>query len=81
MRKLPPTAAEELLEIVMRRYERTSTVLTSNRPEVLPLVDAERQMIERALAVYDGRVDEAAQALGIPRSSLYAKIKRFGLKK
>ena len=32
MRKLPPTAAEELLEIVMRRYERTSTMLTSNRP-------------------------------------------------
>jgi DNA replication protein DnaC len=32
MRKLPPTAAEELLEIVMRRYERTSTLMTSNRP-------------------------------------------------
>ena len=32
MRKLPPTAAEELLGIVMRRYERTSTLLTSNRP-------------------------------------------------
>ena len=32
MRKLPPTAAEELLEIVMRRYERTSTLLTPNRP-------------------------------------------------
>ena len=32
MRKLPPTAAEELLEIIMRRYERTSTLLTSNRP-------------------------------------------------
>jgi DNA replication protein DnaC len=32
MRKLPPTAAEDLLEIVMRRYERASTVLTSNRP-------------------------------------------------
>ncbi len=32
MRKLPLTAAEELLEIVMRRYERTSTLLTSNRP-------------------------------------------------
>jgi DNA replication protein DnaC len=31
MRKLPVTAAEELLEIVMRRYERTSTLLTSNR--------------------------------------------------
>jgi DNA replication protein DnaC len=32
MRKLPPNAAEDLLEIVMRRYERASTLLTSNRP-------------------------------------------------
>lgn len=32
MRKLPHTAAEDLLEIVMRRYERCSTILTSNRP-------------------------------------------------
>src|SRR3974377_2125696 len=32
MRKLPSSAAEELLEIVMRRYERASTVVTSNRP-------------------------------------------------
>ena len=32
MRKLPASAAEDLLEIVMRRYERTSTILTSNRP-------------------------------------------------
>src|SRR5262252_6040676 len=32
MRKLPLTAAEDLLEIIMRRYERVSTLLTSNRP-------------------------------------------------
>ena len=32
MRKLPVTAAEDLLELVMRRYERASTLLTSNRP-------------------------------------------------
>ena len=32
MRKLPLTAAEDLLEIIMRRYERTSTLVTSNRP-------------------------------------------------
>ncbi len=31
MRKLPLTAAEELLETIMRRYERASTLLTSNR--------------------------------------------------
>ena len=32
MRKLPSTAAEDLLEIIMRRYERCSTLITSNRP-------------------------------------------------
>ena len=32
MRKLPHTAAEDLLELIMRRYERVSTILTSNRP-------------------------------------------------
>src|SRR5437867_8782615 len=32
MRKLPQTAAEDLLEIIMRRYERASTLITSNRP-------------------------------------------------
>lgn len=31
LRQLPKTAAEDLLELVMRRYERTSTVFTSNR--------------------------------------------------
>jgi DNA replication protein DnaC len=31
MRKLPHTAAEDLLEIVMRRYERAATLLASNR--------------------------------------------------
>ena len=32
MRKLPHTAAEDLLEIIMRGYERFSTLLTFNRP-------------------------------------------------
>jgi hypothetical protein len=31
MRKLPHTAAEDLLEVIMRRYERASTLPTSNR--------------------------------------------------
>lgn len=32
MRKLPATAAEDLLELIMRRYEQASTMITSNRP-------------------------------------------------
>ena len=32
MKRLPHTAAEDLLEAVMRRYERASTLIASNRP-------------------------------------------------
>jgi DNA replication protein DnaC len=32
MRKLPPNSAEDMLELIMRRYERGSTLLASNRP-------------------------------------------------
>jgi len=54
MRKLPPTAAEDLLEIVMRRYERASTLLTSNRPvedwgKLLGDVAAVTAMLDRLL--------------------------------
>lgn len=35
MRKLPATAAEDLLELVMRRYERASTLVTSIVPPKL----------------------------------------------
>jgi DNA replication protein DnaC len=54
MRKLPQTAAEDLLEIVMRRYERSSTLLTSNRPvedwgKLLGDVAAVSAMLDRLL--------------------------------
>jgi DNA replication protein DnaC len=54
MRKLPLTAAEELLEIIMRRYERASTLLTSNRPvedwgKLLGDVAAVSAMLDRLL--------------------------------
>jgi DNA replication protein DnaC len=54
MRKLPHTAAEDLLEIIMRRYERFSTLLTSNRPvedwgKLLDDVAAVGSMLDRLL--------------------------------
>jgi DNA-binding NtrC family response regulator len=39
----------------------------------------ERQHIQQTLDACGGRVDEAADRLGISRSSLYARIKRFSL--
>jgi DNA replication protein DnaC len=54
MRKLPSTAAEDLLEVIMRRYEKTSTILTSNRPvedwgKMLGDVAAVTAMLDRLL--------------------------------
>ncbi len=42
----------------------------------LTLVELERQHIERVLQEERGRVEKAAKRLGIPRSSLYQKLKK-----
>ncbi len=47
----------------------------------LPTLEAvEKQHIERVLASEQGHVERAARVLGVSKSSLYQKIKRFGLK-
>ena len=43
------------------------------------LEDAERQTIENALASAGGNKARAAEILGIPRTSLYHKLRRYGL--
>src|SRR5207302_6513045 len=70
MRKLPHTAAEDLLEIIMRRYERFSTLLTSNRPvedwgKLLGDVAAVGSMLDRLL--HHGHVLKCGPAVGAPR--------------
>jgi DNA-binding NtrC family response regulator len=45
----------------------------------LTLEQLERKHIERVLSAEQGRVERAAERLGIPRSSLYQKLKRYGL--
>src|SRR5688500_9343889 len=45
----------------------------------LTLNELEKQHIERVLLEEEGRVEKAASRLGIPRSSLYQKIKKYHL--
>ena len=45
----------------------------------LTLSQLEKQHIERVLQEEQGRVEKAARRLGIPRSSLYQKLKRYQL--
>jgi transcriptional regulator of acetoin/glycerol metabolism len=40
---------------------------------------SEIQEISRALQAAGGRVERAAQRLGVPRSSLYQKIRKYGI--
>ncbi|HRG96268.1 MAG TPA: sigma-54 dependent transcriptional regulator [Polyangiaceae bacterium] len=43
------------------------------------LAELEREHIERALRAEGGRVEAAARRLGMPRSTLYLRIKAYGL--
>jgi DNA-binding NtrC family response regulator len=45
----------------------------------LNLDDLERRAIQRALAIHDGNVSRAAQALGLTRPALYRRMERHGL--
>jgi DNA-binding NtrC family response regulator len=53
---------------------------TAEHPELrLTLRELERLHIERVLASEGGHVERTARRLGIPRSSLYQKLKQLGL--
>jgi DNA-binding NtrC family response regulator len=45
----------------------------------LTLAELERRHIESTLRAHDGSVERTARALGISKSSLYDRIKRFGI--
>jgi DNA-binding NtrC family response regulator len=49
------------------------------RLEQMTLEDAERYLIQKALARVDNNVSQAADALGLSRSALYRRLQRFGL--
>ncbi len=45
----------------------------------MSLEDMERFLIQKALTRFEGNVSRAAQALGLSRSGLYRRMKKFGL--
>jgi DNA-binding NtrC family response regulator len=48
-------------------------------PADASLAEAEKEAIRRALAAESGRVNRAAASLGISRSALYDKMRRYGI--
>ncbi len=49
------------------------------RIEEMSLEDVESLLIKKALARYEGNVSAAADALGLSRSALYRRLKKYGL--
>lgn len=50
-------------------------------PDNLPLQDIEKQVITATIKRTGGNIKEAASVLGIDRSTLYDKIKRYGIER
>ena len=58
-------------------FDRTPSPTGTDHGTDLTLEELERQHIARVLRLEGGRVEQAAKRLGVSRSSLYSKIKRF----
>jgi DNA-binding NtrC family response regulator len=61
------------------RFESTAGAASLLSDTNMTLEELERFYVERVLKEENGHVDNAAKRLGVPRSSLYQKIKRFGI--
>ena len=61
------------------RFDR-SLAPDTDGPESQTLDDAERRHIAAVMSRAGGRVDDAARILALSRSSLYAKLKKYGLR-
>jgi DNA-binding NtrC family response regulator len=68
-----PTVTEEDLGL------NTPRTGTATSLDDLTLEEAERTLIQRALARHAGNVSRAAEALGVSRSALYRRLQHFGL--
>jgi DNA-binding NtrC family response regulator len=60
---------------------RASSAAGAEITDGLTLSEMERRLIDRAMELEGGRVEQAARRLGIARSSLYDKLKRHRLKR
>jgi DNA-binding NtrC family response regulator len=62
------------------RFDDALAELPAAHTSSLTLQEVERRHIELVLGEENGHVERAARRLGIPRSSLYHKLKQFGLR-
>ncbi len=64
---------------VLRAPAAAAPVTAASAPARLTLAELERQHIVDVMREVGGRVDEAAAWLAVPRSTLYEKLRRYGI--
>src|SRR5262249_25359141 len=69
----------EVLEPKDFTFQGNTETLQAENGDGLTLLELERVHIHRVLSQESGHVERAAKRLGIPRSSLYQKIKKHGI--
>jgi DNA-binding NtrC family response regulator len=67
------------IEASSLRFDTGLQAESTSSDSSLTLLEVERRHIARVLQEEGGRVEQAALRLGVPRSSLYQKIKRHGI--
>ena len=75
-------AAEALAAAVLLRDRQAGFGMLralDERGNVRPLADVELEMIRLAIEHYNGQMSEVARRLGIGRSTLYRKLKEYGI--
>ncbi len=71
----PWIGASDLLTLDSNTHEISTTTLRQS------IEEAERKAINKALAENNGRINQAADSLGISRKNLWEKMKRYGIEK
>ena len=70
---------QSLLLHLEQEGSQAATGSTKDTILILPLDEVERRAIVRALKVMDNNISDTAQALGIGRTTLYRKLKKYNL--
>ncbi len=66
-------------EVASSTLESLTSAFMSEDGEIRSLSEIEEQVIRRAIDIYDGQMSEVSRRLGIGRSTLYRKLKEYGI--
>jgi transcriptional regulator of acetoin/glycerol metabolism len=64
----------------VREPERPTKVPTRRVSDLQPMEELEKRAIREAIEAADGNMSEVIRRLGIPRTTLYRKLKKYQLR-